>query len=359
MSNQIENSARGTVFSLRLLFFIALAIVFLQCGCKNSPVEPPIKDPREYTWTVDTLAYPGSFQTLMEDIWASSPTDVYAVGHNDGAFGKMYHYDGRQWKPVDLAFGAISLAAIYGFSAQNIIVVGSRLYLNRTPPPNILDSALIIQFDGKSWREMQRITAREVRSVWGRSPSDVYAGTADGKVLHFNGQTWTVENLPVEFQVLAVCGDQTKLFATGVSAIGGLSDSAYMLLNEGAGWRILDRQHEYDIGVARFGWSCLYSPGENIFYGATWGISQWENGSWYRILYSATALVGMNGSAADNIFVVGGRIVYHWNGNDWKQLDILTGIVPNGVTLTGVWTDGREAFLVGHDGAITYVLHGK
>jgi hypothetical protein len=44
----------------------------LHHGCKETPPEPPDDTPKpgkcDYVWTVDTLAYPGSFQTLMRDI---------------------------------------------------------------------------------------------------------------------------------------------------------------------------------------------------------------------------------------------------------------------------------------------------
>ncbi|MGH2567772.1 MAG: hypothetical protein ACRDGA_05490, partial [Bacteroidota bacterium] len=110
-----------------------VAFVFLQFSCTDYGIEP-IKDPRSYTWTIDTLAYPGSFQTAMRDIWGSSPTNVYVVGHNSDGFGKMFHFDGQEWKPVGLnpieggtIEGPIDLSAIHGFSRDNIWVVGQRI----------------------------------------------------------------------------------------------------------------------------------------------------------------------------------------------------------------------------------------
>ena len=47
---------------LIIILFIYLA------GCKKSDngIEvKPVKDPRTYTWTADTLGYPGAYQTLM------------------------------------------------------------------------------------------------------------------------------------------------------------------------------------------------------------------------------------------------------------------------------------------------------
>jgi hypothetical protein len=99
MRNVLEGCTIGLACFISAFTFIA---------CEKSPTGPePVKDPRTYTWTIDTLAYPGSFQTAMYDIWGNSPNDVYVVGHNDRAFRKMFHYDGSQWRPVDLALGLL------------------------------------------------------------------------------------------------------------------------------------------------------------------------------------------------------------------------------------------------------------
>ncbi|HEY9784531.1 MAG TPA: hypothetical protein V6D17_03945, partial [Candidatus Obscuribacterales bacterium] len=54
---------------------VAAGIILLfHFGCKDLGIEPPPppKHPREYTFRIDTISYPGSFQTMMRSIWASS-----------------------------------------------------------------------------------------------------------------------------------------------------------------------------------------------------------------------------------------------------------------------------------------------
>jgi hypothetical protein len=137
-----------------LLMIVVIACLLLGVCCKDEPTKPPpedtIKDPRTYTWTIDTLAYPGSMQTNMQDIWASSPTNVYVVGRNERGYGKMYHFDGTRWTDVKLSTtqggtiqGAIDLFGIYGFGSNDVYAVGERIYDNFTPPPNFLDSSLL------------------------------------------------------------------------------------------------------------------------------------------------------------------------------------------------------------------------
>jgi hypothetical protein len=194
-------SSRLTAISVPLVF------ILLQFGCNDNPVEPQFKDPRSYTWTIDTLAYPGSFQTSMRDIWASSPRDVWIVGHNDQNRGLMWHYDGTNWTDVKLSTtqggniqGPIDLSAIYGFGPDNIFAVGKRIYDNPKPPPNFLDSSLIIHFDGRQWREMRVENGRFLRAIWGSSPSQLWVGGVTTTVFQYDGASWKRDSLPVVVQ---------------------------------------------------------------------------------------------------------------------------------------------------------------
>jgi len=97
-------------------------------GCSLFDEEKGPKDPRDYTRTIDTLYYPGDLQTNMDKIWASSPEDVYVIGHSGVLSGSMWHYNGRSWIAVpiiELDGGPISntnysLNDIYGFSKYDV-----------------------------------------------------------------------------------------------------------------------------------------------------------------------------------------------------------------------------------------------
>ena len=132
------------IFLFFLLIVSAFFLVHICCERDFSTL-PMKKNPREYTWTMDTLAYPGSFQTSMYDIWGSASCNVYVVGHNDQGAGLMFHFDGRSWTDVKLHIvqggtisGAIDLGAIHGFGPDDIWAVGNRFEKNPTPPQIIL-----------------------------------------------------------------------------------------------------------------------------------------------------------------------------------------------------------------------------
>jgi hypothetical protein len=50
--------------------------------------------------------------------------------------------------------------------------------------------------------------------------------------------------------------------------------------------------------------------------------------------------------------------VFHYNGIDWFQYE---GLKDLNVVYSGIWTNGKEAFIVGYtnDGGKTVILHGK
>ncbi|MBI3788983.1 MAG: hypothetical protein HY276_12105 [Ignavibacteriales bacterium] len=66
------------------------------------------------------------------------------------------------------------------------------------------------------------------------------------------------------------------------------------------------------------------------------------------------------GTSDENIFVVGHRgTVLHYNGRDWYQFNQFA--TPD-MVLWGVWTDGKEVFVVGFTASVpqkTLILHGK
>src|SRR5574337_349918 len=101
--------------NLRQLFlFVPIILITLSFSCKSPSGPEPIKNPREYTWTVDTL-YISQAQILMDAVWGSA-NDLYTVGHSAGAVGTMWHYDGERWTNIKL--GAFEGGTIETFSSN-------------------------------------------------------------------------------------------------------------------------------------------------------------------------------------------------------------------------------------------------
>jgi hypothetical protein len=355
---------------------LPILLAFLAMTCEKSPTGPePVKDPRTYTWTIDTLAYPGSFQTEMRDIWGSSPSDVYVVGHNFLNSGLMWHFDGAKWTDVKLSTmqggtiaGAIDLSAIYGFSANDIWAVGEHLSSNPMPPPNFLDSTLIIHYDGVQWREENLQRGRGLWSISGVPPDDLWACGTDGTLCHHDGSAWKRDSV-----ALAVPPDGSLLLwdiktksLSEAYMIGNVTQNAlariitFFFMRNGGVWSLVDSFFVQPGHVeVKFGQNGIWVSPQGTLYSFGPHIFRWIGSSWVKVYDIIDALRRMAGTSDESIFAVGdfGNIL-HYNGSDWYQFNELKN--PN-VVYSSVWTDGKEVFVVGYfnDGSKTMILHGR
>lgn len=348
---------------LGLLVGTMIGLLLHLGGCKKDPVgPPPPTNPREYTWTVDTLAYPGSFQTVMRHIWGSSSSDIYICGWNDRAFGRMYHFNGQAWTNVKLLVtegGPLTrigfFGGIVGFSANDIYAAGD--VGPRFDP-------FLIHSNGSQWREINVPNGKGLRSIWGRSPENIWVGGWDGFLAHYNGSQFTRDSVPYTFvrdstqntQITQITGNaSTTYLVVGNAPYTVFFPFYYLYERVGSQWTVRDSSYEF----ARV----FLSPGGTLYWHGPGGVLQRTGNSWTPVL-SQLATVGMGAAADNSIFAVGygpqstGR-VYHFNGSDWFEYEHLR---MDNVAFNSVWTDGREVFVVGisyGSPTTTIVLHGK
>ncbi|MBD3287647.1 hypothetical protein GF337_02485 [candidate division KSB1 bacterium] len=354
----------------QLFTFLSLVLLFFCLVCNRSPSQPEekINNPRNYTWTVDTLAYPGSFQTQMRCIWGSSAKDVYVVGHNDGGSGKMYRYTGDgMWHHINLPkIGHwFDLSAVYGFAENDVWTVGySRELITRDSTGRGVyeNRSLIFHYDGVQWNEVDLPEwGNMLESIWGSAPDDIWAGGINGTLFHYNGSFWEKDSLPKPIP-------ETHVFFYNMVSITGNFDITYLLQHapfDNSGSRYYFYKNSYNSWTLID--STLYttrrgiwlSPNDELYTIGSGGVYRRNNSYWENILGNFKAL-GINGTEND-IFVVGysGLInekIYHFNGTDWWQYE---NISIQGAELLDIWTDGREVFIVGYLGNNSIILHGK
>jgi hypothetical protein len=281
------------------------------------------------------------------------------VGHNDqGGQGTMFRFDGNRWRAVDLGsiiIGGISLSAIHGFGENDIYAVGRRIYDNPAPPPNYLDSSLIIHYDGVKWSEMKIDKKNRLSCIWGSSATSILAGGSYGTLYYFNGIEWNNLNLDKQKSIISISGlSNTEYYATTISEH---ADSlCYSLIKfNSSNWNTVDSFTVIFSNVMwKFGFYLWQSP-TGILYSSGYGVYKRVGNSWGKILYNDGPLF-IYGSDDNNIYAVGafGRI-FHWNGTDWKRLVE----IELNIQFTSAWTNNVETFIVGNDGNKTYILHGK
>jgi hypothetical protein len=105
----------------------------------------------------------------------------------------------------------------------------------------------------------------------------------------------------------------------------------------------------------------VWGVAKNNVYIASDFVFRFDGAGWKRLRVPNTLynMGGVEGSAANNIFVVGSfGVVLHWNGATWRQYDEL--LKPEGGRLLQrVWTNGQEVFVVGSSQAEGVILHGR
>ncbi len=360
---------------MKLLRAILIVLILLASSCsKDNGTQPGDngKDWRSIAWEIDTIAYPGSYQTAMRNIYSTSPENVYIVGWNDRAFGKMFHYDGISWTDVHLNVsqgGLLSvpvdgLWAIQGFGPNNIWAVGERLYDNPYPQEGYSDSSVVIHYNGAVWQEQSIAPSRgrRLQCVWGSSPTDIWAAGMN-TVLHYNGVSWKQFQphfVPDNIQLLSIAG----LSASEIYMVGSRADTQpptdttfYLLYRfDGIAWSIMDSSVQTASSpVPRFGVHLKVINGS--LFSVYPGVYKKTDGQWQLLFDGVSPIVDICGLNANSIFAVGrSGGVYHYNGSDWHWFSLLT--APQ-IAYFSAWQDESVIVAVGNDGFQTYVLIGK
>ncbi|MGA3286916.1 MAG: hypothetical protein ABSD46_05800 [Bacteroidota bacterium] len=357
---------------------VFLCAMLLNLKCKNESTKPPdeiIKNPREYVWTVDTLAYPGSMQTNMLDIWASSPSDVYVVGHNERGFGKMYHSDGIRWADVKLSTaqggaiqGAIDLSGIFGFNTNDIYAVGEHLYSNPFPPPNLLSTSLVIHFDGTTWNEISPSDSNLIETVWGNNGA-IWCGGFKGIIYNYSSGVWNRDSLkimrgPQWFSAInSLSGLKSgKMYALANAQQNGSFDQTfYFLTRETGNWSVVDTfVYGSASPVDKWGINKIWVSPTNRVFSLGPDLYEWNGAAWQTIKHPDNSFLQAIYATGDNNIFVGGTYgtLIHYNGTDWYSYDQFKTM---DVHFKGIWANEKEVFAIGYTtgGNKTLVFHGR
>jgi hypothetical protein len=355
---------------LTSLLIFGLLVSVASCGKDTSGPSQPTKSPREMTWTADTIAYPGSYQTLMWAIGGSSETNIFIAGHNDQPYGMMYHFDGWRWSPVKLSsleggpFPSLgSFNEVIAFKTREMFAVGDKWR-------NLSIRPFVAYNDGLYWSELQLTDTSSTRitSAWGASPADMWVGTFEGMLHHYNGVTFKQDSIGGIIQRL-----KSGSLTTSIQCITGYDSKEvyllvwvrsltyderyYILTNRTGGWIILDSLANGNIS------RIWLSPGRQL-YRVGWGLYVLEGNTWKALLPGVQAF-GIAGTSDNNIVVVGTDYntnyygtVYHFDGNSWYNL---LNLQFSDTHYWRVWMNEKEVFVVGTFSSVykSIVLHGK
>jgi len=345
-------------FVFPLFFLVTLTSISFNCSentVDSTDLLPPGR--RDYIWTVDTLSYSGSYQTLMNVIWGKNSNNLWVAGHNESGFGKMYHFNGEKWIPVELIdIPTPIFYSILGLDENNIFIAGSANYIVNS---TIIDSSLVIHFDGDKWNSSLLNEGRSLFSITGND-NDVYAAGLDKSFFHFDGVNWTKIEMdfytPSDFQnhyASSILKRTNLNMIMNYVCIKEALTLNYFLEYKGINWVKIDS---------------FFNTSNNI----SWGKKFWEspqgstysvnpsfyklNGiKWERVIIDDNIYTAVNGTDEKNLFIAGQK-VFHFNGNDWYEFKDISLNYGNASAIHCV---DNEVFIVFSDGIKSFIVRGK
>ncbi len=369
-SNSIWNIIVFRITNFLLLTIGLLLCVTTRCLRNKNPVAP--LDFRELTWTIDTLSHPDNWQSSVSDIWGSSAKNVYVVGDGNTPQGNLWRYQGKQFEEIKMGAydggpitGNFEFDDIFGFGSNNIWVCGANIELNPSPPPNILAHSLVIHYNGAQWSVASIPEGRYLTSIWGPNENNVWFAGINGVLFHWDGSIFQSHSLPLNipidadpfFTPKALTGNDT-LTCMLLGDHNSIPPRVILLENRGQGWTVTDSTFYFDS-------SRIWMSPSGILYATGSSIYRRINGVWELFLDGQGTLRSGSifGTGDDNLFAVGRPtdrhiegVIYHYNGNDWQHLEELD---SDEYRYREGWTDGKEVFITGTNGADTIVVHGK
>jgi hypothetical protein len=116
-------------------------------------------------------------------VWASSPTNVFAVGYTNAGGTVSYftsRYDGRQWRDTPLGTSFVA-SSIWGVDSATVLLPSGR-------------GVMRFDYASQSWQTLPG-QSTGASAVWGTAHDDLYA-TSCGFVRRYDGRRWLSVPVP-------------------------------------------------------------------------------------------------------------------------------------------------------------------
>ncbi len=344
----------------KILLLLSL-LVYLSCN--SNPISPEyVKDPRDYTWTIDTIKYEDTtiIQSLLSSIWGSSETDVYAVGHTDSG-DKIMHYNGSLWEEVNIRkYGIVAtkIEAVTGFSNYDVWVSGqTQIFTGQKP--NLWGSAF--HFNGTKW-ELFNIQAETFFiGIWGGDPNNIWLSGDWGIVAHYDGISLTPDTIKI------AVGSDSNFFVYQIVEHNNVIHSVsfkypyyYWHKKINNDWVVIDSFYAKG-GNYKWGAHFLKTTNNKLFSFGFEGLWELNGNQWVKMFSVLSSLSGVTEYYMDRYIATEyfGK-VYHYSNNNLELIKDF----GSGFELADVWANNKECFIVANiaGGGIaskTVVLHGK
>jgi cysteine-rich repeat protein len=277
-------------------------------------------------------------------VGGTGPNDVWAVGRE----GTLLHYDGGSWA-AQASGTDVQLFAVWAYGPRDIFV-GGRV---ETLPDGGEASVMLYSRGDGTWTK-QRLPVRDggepygIFSIWGSSPSDVFAVGA-GEVVHFDGGSWSFMSIPEHIRENNRY--LNSVWGSGPKDVFTVGELGLVLHYDGQTWTPMEA------GVATL-LNAVDGTGPNDVYAVgDEGVALHYNGTRWASLSSNSSLnlVGLSVKADQAIAVGTGTLTRFERGGP------VASVITTGMTgaITGIWSDGPSNVVAASDEGEIFQFNGK
>lgn len=355
---------------IHLFLLIALGLSFLSC---DTIEPPPLEQTKsyEYVWSIDTLRNPHGYGVVPWSMWGTSPNDIWIAGFNLAGQGEIFHYSGQKWTRVtpDLGFN-YEVASVFGFSANDIYVVGSKLIIDSV----LRTDALILHFDGVTWHKEAIPFGNGLKYIHGQTNDDIWACGYYGEIYHKSGGVWNKLDFNKR-EYLGLLSEAPDLGPIYVAPNGeifvmneyynykvyGETAMFYFSKYSNNKWQDLDSCRLGNVdGIAvghKFGNRTMWGNSAAEIYSAGTGVFKFDGTKWQAVYWDDYEFLDVKSTKSGIIIGVGlhGSICHYYK-NDWMRLP---GFYNQVVDFYSVMPFDDDIFIGAFQFSEGYVVHGK
>ena len=262
--------------------------------------------------------------------WSASPSVGFAAGR--GCHDPIaVRYDSGVWSGMnECQSSSLGITSVWGTSPSDVWAVGNGMQV-RISDPHL---AWVYHFDGSTWTVSYTDNRVDLIAVGTRSSDDVIAVGLRGRIVRHAGSQWLEQTSGTANYLDAVWGDPNS---TSVFAVG---DSGTIVRYDGAAW------HTQTSGTTRPLNGVWGSSATDVFaVGDNGTILHFDGASWTAQASGTTQnLRGVWGNSPNSVFAVGAAgTVLRYDGTRWSALS--TGFK---MIFIGVWgSSGSDVFVSG------------
>ncbi len=184
----------------------------------------------EWSWVLDIEDINSENKIRLLDVWSIDKERVIIAGRK-GEGKAIYQFDGSEL--IEMYSGSEGwLTRIWGSSKQNIYAGGN--------------DGKILKYDGTSWTEAEITLGGRVNDIWGRNENDIYFVTEE-VVTKYDGNEWTEIYSDEEIKLKKIKGGaEDELFVVGVD----LKTPKNIIMHfDGSEWRDIGDESLNEMGL--------------------------------------------------------------------------------------------------------------